>query len=373
MQTSGAGRGVLGIVTALLALAIVWGAALTVRLSLPPSPSAIRLTAEPGDGAVTLKWAAEGPADDVAGWKYQKRRRGRPYGGWRKLAESRTVRGLTNGSTYVFRVRAFNGHGDGAPSNAVTAVPGSASGAEPAKAGAIADHLQRIEGRLADMPDRSTGPAVVAALGEIRDRLPSSTGLEAVLIAVSDVLTSIDGKLGGRPVPPGLQVNRPILPVHLRVHFENAEVDLGTGQLTDRGVSLTSMQTSMLQRTMTALDACAAEDRPVRIKPYGFASSAAFSGMSNSDELNLAAANRRAAAVHDALTGMAAATGNVNLRIEAPAAWESFAEMQRARNVCATASPDGRDSFPGRVVVLQLEEQGACALTGGANVMPRCR
>ena len=74
--------------------------------SVPPQPTG--LTAEAGDGQVTLTWDA---MSGVTGWEYQQD----SDGVWRNAGDgtSYTVTGLTNGRTYSFRVRAVNDNGPG--------------------------------------------------------------------------------------------------------------------------------------------------------------------------------------------------------------------------------------------------------------------
>lgn len=98
-------------------------------LPAPPGPSAPRsLTAQRGDGAVTLSWLP--PADDH-GWpvtdyvvQY------RPAGGeWSTFADgastttAATITGLSNGRCYEFAVYAVNAHGAGAMVGKVFATP----------------------------------------------------------------------------------------------------------------------------------------------------------------------------------------------------------------------------------------------------------
>ena len=89
------------------------------------APGAPRsLTATAGNGEVTLRWAA--PADDgglpITAYDYQLN--GSEY--WRHLpgtATSHTVKALTNGPTYTFRVRARNEMGEGEKTGEVSAKP----------------------------------------------------------------------------------------------------------------------------------------------------------------------------------------------------------------------------------------------------------
>ena len=336
---------------------IIGGAAWAVDCLLPRSPSAVRLHGAPGDGSVRLSWSRVQPPDGIVGWKYQKRVEGNDYGKkWKALSGDQVVAGLTNGRLYSFRVRAVNVHGKGALSNEVAVVPVS-SVEQDSEIGALRQAIV------------DAGRGIEGGLEPIREGVTALKGIETRAAEISGWLSSIDRKLAGGGGGGGGGGGE-LLPVHLRVHFENAQLEPESRELSDRGIALTSMQRSLLQTTVNMLGRCAAERSVVRIKPYGFASSAPFRGVSNSDRLNVAVANRRAKAVHDALVTMS--SGHMNLRIEAPAAWRSFEEMQSGRNRCVTGSREGRSSFPGRVVVLQLEEWGACTPANDEDVVPPC-
>ncbi|WP_244871357.1 fibronectin type III domain-containing protein [Catellatospora sp. IY07-71] len=94
----------------------------TATGGLPQPPSG--LTATAGDGQVTLRWTAS-PSSNVYYWIEQ-----RPAGGtWTRLSLpvstccQFTAGLLDNGTTYEFRVRANNVHGDSAASNVAGARP----------------------------------------------------------------------------------------------------------------------------------------------------------------------------------------------------------------------------------------------------------
>ena len=190
----------------------------------------------------------------------------------------------------------------------------------------------------------------------ISDRLdgigagPDLSSVEAALAGISDRLDGI-----------GATERTTLLPVHLLVHFRNAQLSGADGGLGDEGIVLEPVHRTMLHRTVDALAACAVPGSPVTITPYGFASSAPFVGRNNTDELNLQVANGRAEAVHDELVRLSA--GRSNLRIKDPTEWDTFEEMVAARDACIE-SPSGaraRGSFLDRVVVLDLQTTGSCA------------
>ncbi len=92
--------------------------------SAPAAPAG--LTATAGNGQVVLAWTD--PANDaITDWQYQQKQGAGSYGDWTDMAgssattTSHTVTGLTNGNTYVFKIRARNGTADGAASAEATA------------------------------------------------------------------------------------------------------------------------------------------------------------------------------------------------------------------------------------------------------------
>ena len=103
-------------------------------MTVPGAPTG--LTATPGDGTVTLAWAA--PASDggspVTGYNvYQGTSPGGetgPVNGSSLVtATGYKVTGLTNGTTYYFRVAAVSQVGEGKPSVEANAVPATVPGA----------------------------------------------------------------------------------------------------------------------------------------------------------------------------------------------------------------------------------------------------
>ena len=154
-----------------------------------------------------------------------------------------------------------------------------------------------------------------------------------------------------------------VLPIHPLVHFENAAVD-GERVLTERGITLPDARRAMLKADLKALRPCAAPDRPVTIRPYGFASDDRFAipgvNRDESDRLNVAVANRRARAVYDALNRLIE-ENELSIAVDEPFEWETFEKMREARNSMIRV-PEGsdRDPFSDRVAVLHLMSLGAC-------------
>ena len=113
-----------------------------------------------------------------------------------------------------------------------------------------------------------------------------------------------------------------------------------------------------------ALRPCVAADRPVAIRPYGFASDDPFlirgAESAESDRLNVEAANRRAESVHEALDALIESVAP-GMTVEAPIVWREFDEMRNVRNSMIRV-PEGseRDPSADRVVLLSLRSTGAC-------------
>ncbi len=109
------------------------GFALKQAASPATFPTAPRnLRAEAGDTQVTLRWTAPlyNGGYDVSGYEYRQKTGTAPYGSWTDITGAddttteHTVTGLTNGTSYSFKVRAKNLFaGEGPASNEVTAVP----------------------------------------------------------------------------------------------------------------------------------------------------------------------------------------------------------------------------------------------------------
>ena len=97
---------------------------------VPAAPTGLTATAdEDGGGAVTLSWTAPTGGGAVSRYEYRQKAGTGAYGAWTRMpgsgpsTMSYTVTGLTNGTAYVFRVRAVNSVGNGAASNEATATP----------------------------------------------------------------------------------------------------------------------------------------------------------------------------------------------------------------------------------------------------------
>ena len=95
-------------------------------------PAPTGLTATPGDSEVKLRWTMPSGAwiDDVYGYQYQKKEGSSgAWEAWTKssgvlnLSTTHTVTGLTNGTTYYFKVRAMGISDSGLGSNVASATP----------------------------------------------------------------------------------------------------------------------------------------------------------------------------------------------------------------------------------------------------------
>ena len=100
--------------------------ATTIPVAVPDKPAGFSAT--PGDGRISLQWTD--PDDTtIMGWQYRYRTEGNSYGPWTNIpgsgaaTTSHIVAGLDNGVSYTFKLRAINASGNGAESNAATAIP----------------------------------------------------------------------------------------------------------------------------------------------------------------------------------------------------------------------------------------------------------
>ena len=113
---------------AVLALLATLLTPLSTASAQPTAPAAPSITsATPGDGSVTLMWTAgDDNGSTVIRWEYTYSAAGTATNLWVPIAGSNrntsrhTVTGLTNGTEYVFNVRAVNGAGNGAASTETT-------------------------------------------------------------------------------------------------------------------------------------------------------------------------------------------------------------------------------------------------------------
>jgi hypothetical protein len=110
--------------TAAIAMAVVALGPASPALAASAPSAAGNLTAATGDGAVTLHWnASSGAPSGYYVWRTT------PRSAWTMIASlpASTLtyedRAVTNGSTYTYGIRAYNGSGVSASSNLVTAVP----------------------------------------------------------------------------------------------------------------------------------------------------------------------------------------------------------------------------------------------------------
>lgn len=388
---------------ALTASAVVSFAAWVVLRHLASAPPPVQLIANPEDGRVTLEWANGAAYDreyDVMWWEYQQYRRKRDGDvdrNWNRMLGTDAAKGrhrididnLTNGWTYVFRVRARNGKGHGTPSNEAIAVPEAAPEVVvnvpgrkpiviriPALDPETKEQLGRIEERLAGLLNRANEldlSTLETALTEIRDRsrLPApDLATEEQLARIEEHLAGLLARAEALPPPPGQAT---LLPVHFLLHFRNAQLSDPNGALSGSGVVLEPLHEGMLGAIVNTLRECAEQGSPpVRIRPYGFASSTPFAGRDDTDDLNVMAANQRASAVYEALRGRL--SGDRHVSVEEPPKWDTFEKMVEVRDSCIE-SPSremDRDSFLDRVVVLELQTSGRCAMADWAARSVRC-
>ena len=95
----------------------------TPAATTPPAPTDLAVTA--GNAEATLSWISGGDGgSEITRWQYARKEGSGNFGSWTDICEtandsgcpdrtSHTVTGLTNGTTYRFKVRAVNGVGNG--------------------------------------------------------------------------------------------------------------------------------------------------------------------------------------------------------------------------------------------------------------------
>ncbi|MYG64965.1 MAG: fibronectin type III domain-containing protein, partial [Synechococcus sp. SB0675_bin_7] len=94
----------------------------------PPPAKPTGFSATAGNTQVTLSWSNPSNSD-ITGWQYLQKAGGGSYGSWQNISgstastTSHTVIGLSNRTTYAFRIRAVAGTVNGAQSDEVTATP----------------------------------------------------------------------------------------------------------------------------------------------------------------------------------------------------------------------------------------------------------
>lgn len=144
----------------------------------------------------------------------------------------------------------------------------------------------------------------------------------------------------------------------LEVMFENARVDDGPWLSEEsRGITLSTEQGEKLTKFARALVACATPAQ-VRLKVQGYSSTREFQGASNSDDLNLDAANLRAEVVRAHLVAEGAnEKNNVHVRHDP---WRRYAEIQRPFKDAEGFSGITDQEQLNRVVYIELQDAGGC-------------
>jgi hypothetical protein len=207
--------------------ALTWGAAKNASLSLaatpptaPAAPTAV--TAVRGDGQATVGWTAPAAnGSPITGYTIT------PYVGaeaqaprtFAGSATSRTVTGLTNGTTYAFTVAATNAAGTGPASvisdpvtpatvpgapTAVTAVKGhqraTVTWTAPASAGGAPIAGYRVTPRIGGVPQTPTTFASTATTQTVTG-LANGTAVTFTVAATNDVGTGAESAASGTVTP----------------------------------------------------------------------------------------------------------------------------------------------------------------------------
>lgn len=163
-----------------------------------------------------------------------------------------------------------------------------------------------------------------------------------------------------------------IAPELTRFHFPNAR--LADGVPAGDGVAVPEQE---VNRTLAALGACARDDDPVTVRPYGFASDASFlnadgTPMARSDALNLKTANLRARNAYRELTARADAYPRV--QVEEQHEWSSLEQMKQKRDdgsLIPHSDDEQERERMRRVVVLEVTAPDGCAFESDVNPASR--
>ena len=166
----------------------------------------VSLTATPHqDRRVTLGWTLLTDAGDHSGFQYQQKTGG-GYGRWIDVRNSdastdeHVVGGLTNGTTYTFRVRAVNSSGGGLDSNEASAVPSTTPGVSTLTATAGDKEVSLTWTPASDGGRRIIGYECqmrTGAVGYPDTVTPSCAGKSLGPSATSLTLTGDDGIVNG--------------------------------------------------------------------------------------------------------------------------------------------------------------------------------
>ena len=114
--------------------------------TVPAQPTG--LAARPGAGEVTLTWNDPGN-DSITGYELRQKVNGGSWGEWTGIqgsvatTVSHTVTGLTNGTEYVYQIRAVSAAGAGEASESVKATPSSSLAVPPLPVGEVVLRQER--------------------------------------------------------------------------------------------------------------------------------------------------------------------------------------------------------------------------------------
>ena len=153
------------------------------------------------------------------------------------------------------------------------------------------------------------------------------------------------------------------------VVFDNARLDENE-QLTaeSHGIAISGGQRERLDKLAKALLACAAPDRPVRLKTQGYSSTREFvddegQRLGDSDELNLQAANLRAEVVKAHLLELNRAAGNPAEILDLGyIAWEEYKDIRRPFLDSHEEIESTDHEQLNRAVLVEVLDAGLCAV-----------